>query len=276
MSVKTLPLKVVTLVVIVLAIPELRGSGRRKVNTPRTTYSVALHELNNFPYKSHPVQPIMPAGPVVVVPPKGPHNASLIFLHGLGGTGEGWVSNLTSIMPGHVKIILPTAPTMPVTLHLGAQMTSWFDLYSTDIAGKEDEDGIKTAFNLVNTIINEEIKKGIPSDRIVLGGFSQGGALALYTALSTEHRLAGVVALSCFVPLHKQLSQAEIVNKDTPFLQAHGDSDQVVLFRWGQLSSQLLKSLLTKHTFRKYQGLGHDINYQMMDDVKDFLAEILK
>jgi len=225
---------------------------------------------------SCPTSAVMPTTPVVVVvPPTCPHNATLIFLHGLGGNGHGWVGNLTRIRPGHVKIILPTAHTMPVTLHSGAQMSSWFDMYSTDLAGKEDEDGIKSAFNLVNSLITEEIQRGIPSERIVLGGFSQGGGLALYTALNTEHRLAGVVALSCYLPLHKQLDQEEVVNKDTPVLQAHGDADQVVQHKWGQLSFQLLESLLNKHEFRTYQGLGHDINYEEMDCVKKFLEEIL-
>ena len=157
----------------------------------------------------------------------------------------------------------------------GFQMPSWFDLYSLDPSGKEDEAGIKSAFKLVNSMISEEVKSGIPSERIILGGFSQGGAIALYTALNTELRLGGVVALSCWVPLHKQLNQAEIVNKDTPVLQAHGDADQVVPHKWGQLSSQMVKSVLTKHNFRTYQGLPHSSNAQEMDDVKDFLTEHL-
>jgi len=213
----------------------------------------------------------MPPAPVVI-PPKSPHTATLIFLHGLGDTGHGWASNLATITPGHVKIICPTAPTMPVTLNFGSQMPSWFDLYSLDPAGKEDETGIKAAFEQVNSMLAEEVKSGIPSDRIILGGFSQGGAIALYTALNTEHKLGGVVALSCWLPLHKQLGQAVISNKDTPILQAHGDADQVVPHKWGQLTCQLVKSLLTKHSFRTYQGLGHSSNAQEMDDVKDFLT----
>jgi len=283
-TVKTkLLIAAVTLLVLVSGMARGRITDERKGEKKSEHSTHRLLSCHEQPRKnflvqesSCPTNAAMSTAPVVVVvPPTCPHNATLIFLHGLGGNGHGWVGNLTRIRPGHVKIILPTAHTMPVTLHSGAQMSSWFDMYSTDLAGKEDEDGIKSAFNLVNSLITEEIQRGIPSERIVLGGFSQGGGLALYTALNTEHRLAGVVALSCYLPLHKQLDQEEVVNKDTPVLQAHGDADQVVQHKWGQLSFQLLESLLNKHEFRTYQGLGHDINYEEMDCVKKFLEEIL-
>ena len=111
---------------------------------------------------------------------------------------------------------------MPVTLNSGFQMPSWFDLLSLDPAGKEDEAGIKKAAQLVDLIIEEELKTGIPSERIMIGGFSQGGALSLYTALHTRHRLAGVVALSCWFPLHKQIGDATQVNKEIPYMQVNG------------------------------------------------------
>merc|ERR1719507_821649 len=84
---------------------------------------------------------------------------------------------------------------------------------------REDEAGIKRAASLVDLLVTEELKTGVPADRIMLGGFSQGGALSLYTALHTKHRLAGVVALSCWYPLHKQIGDATEANKETPFLQ---------------------------------------------------------
>ena len=121
--------------------------------------------------------------------------------------------------PAHVKVICPTANKMPVTLNSGFQMPSWFDLLSLDPAGKEDEAGIKKAAQLVDLIIEEELKTGIPSERIMIGGFSQGGALSLYTALHTKHKLAGVVALSCWFPLHKQIGDATQVNKEVPYMQ---------------------------------------------------------
>ena len=126
---------------------------------------------------------------------------------------------MTTCRPSHVKVICPTASKMPVTLNSGFQMPSWFDLLSLDPAGREDEAGIKRAHQLVEMLIEEEVKAGIPSDRIMLGGFSQGGALSLYTALNCKQRLAGVAALSCWAPLHKQLGSSSLVNRDIPFLQ---------------------------------------------------------
>ena len=113
---------------------------------------------------------------------------------------------------------------MPVTLNSGFQMPSWFDLLSLDPAGKEDEAGIKKAHQLVELLIEEEVKAGIPSERIMLGGFSQGGALSLYTSLNCKARLAGVAALSCWAPLHKQLGSSSLVNRETPYLQVRSSS----------------------------------------------------
>ena len=118
---------------------------------------------------------------------------------------------------------------------LGFQMPSWFDLMSLDPAGPEDEAGIKAAAKMVmkqtkhqhlhlwslkvDSLIAEEIKSGIPASRILIGGFSQGGALSLYSSLNTEHKLAGIVALSCWAPLHKQMAGAKQTNKEIPYLQ---------------------------------------------------------
>jgi len=189
----------------------------------------------------------------VVVAPAGKHTASLIFLHGLGDTGHGWASTIASIRPAHVKVICPTASKMPVTLNSGFSMPSWFDLLSLDPAGKEDEAGIKAAHKLVEKLIEQEVKAGIPSERIMLGGFSQGGALALYTCLHSNTRLAGLAALSCWAPLHKQLGSSSQANRDIPYYQAHGDCDPVVPYKWGQLTSQILRDILPNHEFKTYK-----------------------
>jgi len=211
----------------------------------------------------------------VVVAPSGKHTATIIFLHGLGDTGHGWASSIADIRPPHVKVICPTANKMPVTLNSGFQMPSWFDLLSLDPAGKEDEAGIKKAAQVVDLIIAEELKTGIPAERIMIGGFSQGGALSLYTALHTNHKLAGVVALSCWFPLHKQIAGASQTNRDIPFLQAHGDCDPVVPFKWGQLTSQLLRDILPNHEFKSYKGMMHSSSEEEMKDVKQFIAKCL-
>lgn len=108
-------------------------------------------------------------------------------------------------------------------------MTSWFDLYTLDNNGPEDEAGIEKAKKYIHGLIESEEKAGIPSNRILLGGFSQGGALALYSGLAYPKPLAGILALSCWIPLHKKLSFQTLANRNTPTFQCHGDMDDVVI-----------------------------------------------
>lgn len=110
----------------------------------------------------------------------------------------------------------PTAATIPVTLNLGFQMPSWFDIRSLEVGGSEDEAGIKEAALQIHGMINNEIRAGIPAERIILGGFSQGGALALYSAMTYPEKLAGVIGLSCWLPLHSTFPASKICPDSTP------------------------------------------------------------
>uniref|UniRef100_A0A8D9ABH2 palmitoyl-protein hydrolase n=2 Tax=Cacopsylla melanoneura TaxID=428564 RepID=A0A8D9ABH2_9HEMI len=209
----------------------------------------------------------------VVIEANSKQTSSLIFLHGLGDTGHGWASSMAELKPPHTKVICPTADTMPVTLNGGYPMPSWFDLISLDVNAKEDEEGIKRAAQKVHSLIDKEVSSGIPSDRIVIGGFSQGGALALYSALTYPKKLAGVVALSCWLPMHKTFPAAATGNPNinTPFLQCHGDCDPIVPYMWGQLTSSLLKGFVKNVTFNTYQGLQHSSNSEEIDDIRNFV-----
>lgn len=181
---------------------------------------------------------------------------------------HGWSSALAAVRPPFMKVICPTAPTQPVSLNAGFRMPSWFDLKTLDIGGPEDEPGIRAARDDIHGMINKEVSAGIPANRIVLGGFSQGGALALYSALTYEQPLAGVVALSCWLPLHKQFPDAKVSSDDVPIFQAHGDYDPVVPYKFGQLSASLLKSFMKNVTFKTYSGLSHSSSDEEMNDVK--------
>ncbi|XP_014093393.2 acyl-protein thioesterase 1 isoform X1 [Bactrocera oleae] len=208
----------------------------------------------------------------VIIEATAKHTSTLIFMHGLGDTGHGWSSALATIRPPSMKVICPTAPTMPVSLNAGFRMPSWFDLRTLDISGPEDEEGIKSASQNIKSMIDDEVTKGIASNRIVLGGFSQGGALALYTALTYNQPLAGVVALSCWLPLHKQFPGIKTNSDEIPVFQAHGDFDPVVPYKFGQLSASLLKTFMKKVTFKTYNGLSHSSSDDEMDDVRDVLS----
>ncbi|XP_035230864.1 acyl-protein thioesterase 2-like [Stegodyphus dumicola] len=211
----------------------------------------------------------------VVISAASKHTASVIFLHGLGDTGHGWAASLQLQRIPHVKYICPTAPTMPVTLNNGYRMPSWFDLRSLDADGPEDEEGIKRASEAVFQMIANEEEKGIPSHRIALGGFSQGGALALYSALRCTKPLAGVVALSCWLPLYKQFPVAAVGNLDIPVLQCHGELDTVVPYKWGKMTHELLKTFMTNVELKTFNGLCHTSCETEMNEVKVFLERIL-
>uniref|UniRef100_A0AAQ5Y1N0 palmitoyl-protein hydrolase n=1 Tax=Amphiprion ocellaris TaxID=80972 RepID=A0AAQ5Y1N0_AMPOC len=185
--------------------------------------------------------------------------AAVIFLHGLGDSGHGWADTLTAIQLPHVKFICPHAPPIPVTLNMKSMMPAWFDLMGLSPNSPEDESGIKKAAENITAIIEHEAKNGIPPNRIMLGGFSQGGALSLYTALTCQHQLAGVVALSCWLPLHRNFPSASSGNKNLPILQCHGDMDIMIPVQFGAMTAEKLKNIVNPQmiTFKTYPGLSH-------------------
>ena len=157
-------------------------------------------------------------------------------------------------------------------------MNSWFDLRSLNPADPEDEDGIVQASKRIHEQIAEQEESGIPSDRIILGGFSQGGALALYAAFTYPKKLAGVVALSCWLPLHKKVpALISEDNKSLPVIQCHGDADFVVPVQWGAMSSQVMSTFLDKSTynFKIYSGLSHSSSPAELNDVLSFIKSHL-
>ncbi|XP_058495069.1 acyl-protein thioesterase 1 [Solea solea] len=214
-----------------------------------------------------------------IVPAARKATAAVIFLHGLGDTGHGWAETFANIRIPHVKYIFPHAPTMPVTLNFGMNMPSWFNIYSLSFDAEEDESGIKRASDNIKALIDQEVKNGIPSHRIMLGGFSQGGALSLYTALTTQQKVAGVVALSCWLPLRSSFPQAtaNCPNKDMHVLQCHGDADPLVNQAFGKMTADKMKTLIndTNVTFKSYQGLSHSSCPEELVDVKQFIEKLL-
>jgi len=157
-------------------------------------------------------------------------------------------------------------------------MNSWFDLRSLDPNDPEDEDGIESACKRIHELIADQEKQGVPHERIMLGGFSQGGALSLYSALRYPKKLAGVVALSCWLPLHRKFPAAAIdANKSIPLLQCHGDQDFVVPFSWGKASQLVLSTFLdqTSYKFNTYKGLGHSSSTAELNDVMEFIRHYL-
>ncbi|KAJ2944364.1 hypothetical protein O0L34_g18365 [Tuta absoluta] len=211
----------------------------------------------------------------VIIAATARQTASLIFLHGLGDTGHGWASTIAAIRGPHVKVICPTASTMPVTLNAGFRMPSWFDLRTLDATAPEDEEGILRATTLVHALIADEVKGGVPANRILLGGFSQGGALALHAALTYPQPLAGVIALSCWLPRHAHFPDGVKAPLELPIFQAHGDCDPVVPFKWGQMTASFLKTFMKNCEFTTYQGLSHSSSEAELKDMRGFIERTL-
>lgn len=175
------------------------------------------------------------------------------------------------IRPPYMKVICPTAPTIPVTLNAGFEMPSWFDLRTLDMYGPEDTDGIKEATKNIHSLMDAEIQAGIDSTRIILGGFSQGGALSLYAGLTFSKPIGGVVGLSCWLPLHKSFPVARKAPESLPIFQCHGDVDPVVPYKFGQLTHYALKTFLTNASFTTYKGLSHSSSQEELNDIQVIL-----
>ncbi|XP_067867368.1 acyl-protein thioesterase 2 isoform X2 [Heterodontus francisci] len=185
---------------------------------------------------------------------------------------------MSAIRLPYVKYICPHAPKIPVQLNRSMLMPSWFDLTGLSPEDAEDEAGIKKASEGIKAVIEHEIKNGIPSHRIILGGFSQGGALSLYTALTCHHKLAGVVALSCWLPLHKTFPQAagSNVNKDISILQCHGEIDPMIPLKYAQMTAEKLKKAINPASLQfKAYLMQHCTCPQEMMAVKEFIAKQL-
>jgi len=203
------------------------------------------------------------------------HTATLIFLHGLGDTGMGWAGALNTIKPDYLKVICPTAPMMPVTINGGAAMPAWYDIISLDERDnkREDREGVNESVDFVMKMVEGEKQHGISSDRVIIGGFSQGGAVSLRAALTSDDRLGGCVALSCYLPGDLESLSNKV---DTPIFQAHGDCDEVVSYARGIETNKILEKLATNLKFITYPGMGHEGTLAELDDVKKFIDTCCK
>eukprot|EP00096_Caligus_rogercresseyi_P014285 TRINITY_DN6786_c0_g1_i1.p1 TRINITY_DN6786_c0_g1~~TRINITY_DN6786_c0_g1_i1.p1 ORF type:complete len:221 (+),score=47.45 TRINITY_DN6786_c0_g1_i1:37-699(+) len=211
--------------------------------------------------------PLVP--PVILRASGQTHSATLIFLHGLGDTGFGWAGALNTIKPPYMKIVCPTANSIPVSLNDGLSMPAWYDIFDLD-GIREDLEGLDASSVNLGALIAEEAKE-VPRDRILLGGFSQGGALALYHLLKDPGTpLAGGIALSTYLPG----DTTSYGPAETPLLQVHGEADEIVTFDRGMASSKILTGLFANYRFKGYPNMGHEGTLEEMDLVKDFIHEM--
>merc|ERR1712137_711410 len=214
----------------------------------------------------------------LVAPAIGEHKGTWIFLHGLGDTGNGWFYELKAIqreLP-HVRIVCPTAPVSPVTLNGGMSMTSWHDLVSLNNISEQHFLGIDKTTQIVNRLIDEEAAV-VGSENVVLGGFSQGAAMTMYVGLQYPKPLAGLVALSGYLPFYDKFEAEKLneANKNTPLFQGHGDVDNVVDLRAGVLAHETIEKFNENAVMKVYPGLAHGSSRAEMKAVFDFVSERL-
>lgn len=202
-------------------------------------------------------------------------DASVIWLHGLGADGNDFVSVVELLNLPNVRFILPHAPVRKVTLNNGFEMRAWYDLYGLAAGSPQDAAGIAESQTYIESLIANEQARGIPSNRIVLAGFSQGGAIALHAGLRQSKTLAGILALSTYLPLKANLqAEKSIANQATPIFMAHGTFDEVITLSSCRDSLATLQSQQYAVNWHEYP-MAHSVCLQEIDDIRTFLLRVL-
>jgi phospholipase/carboxylesterase len=203
---------------------------------------------------------------------------TVIWLHGLGADGHDFepiVPHLVHRGERALRFIFPHAPRRPVTFHGGLVMRAWYDLAGLDRRLHEDEDGIRASYEIITSLIRRENRRGIATRRIVLGGFSQGGAMSVYAGTRYPETLAGIVALSCYMLLSsKFVAERTRANQETPIFLAHGKQDPMVAPFLGIDLRQQLEKTGYRVRWHSYL-LGHGVCPEEICDIATWLREIL-
>ena len=208
-------------------------------------------------------------------------SAAVIWMHGLGADGNDFVSIVNEIdlsgAPG-IRFVFPHAPTRPVSINNGHVMRAWYDISFGDLEGntrKADEKGVRESQAQIGQLIARENQRKIPSQKIVLAGFSQGGAIALQTGLRYPETLAGIMALSTYLPLAESFAQeAAPANAKTPVFMAHGIQDPVVPYAMGTASRARLERAGYAVDWHEYP-MPHSVCLEEIKDIGRWLGQVL-
>jgi phospholipase/carboxylesterase len=202
---------------------------------------------------------------------------SIIWMHGLGADGhdfEPLVPELLEDGMPSLRFVFPHAPMRPVTINNGYQMRAWYDIIGIDRRSTEDFAGIQASADAIGALISQENGRGVATARIALAGFSQGGAMALHIATRLPEKLAGVIALSCYLPMAREFATARhAANQATPFFMAHGSQDPVVPYSLGDESRQLLQTAGYSVEWHSYP-MPHGLCEPEVADLRAFLRKI--
>jgi phospholipase/carboxylesterase len=210
----------------------------------------------------------------VQLDPEAPANAAVIWLHGLGADGKDFVPLVPELrLPASIsaRFVFPHAPVRPITINGGMPMRGWYDIVSLTRSDQQDETGIRASAAIVQALIECEVAAGVPRKRIVLAGFSQGGAIALHTGLRQAEPLAGILALSTYLPLHTHIfSELTPAGRTTPILMCHGLYDNVLPLSLGSSSRDGLRQLGCQVEWRDYP-MQHQVCAEEIAEISTWL-----
>jgi phospholipase/carboxylesterase len=214
----------------------------------------------------------------VVIQPSASVDASVIWLHGLGADGHDFepiVPHLGSALTERTRFVFPHAPMRPVTINGGYVMRAWYDVVDADIARRADAAGVHESEEILRGYIEAQVASGIPSERIVVAGFSQGGAIALHSGLRYPQRLAGVLGISSYLPLPSEIAEGRAqANAATPMFMAHGTQDAVIPVAAGEQSRDFLKDLHYDIEWHTYP-IPHSVCLEEIEDISRWLLRVL-
>ncbi len=217
--------------------------------------------------------------PCVEVEPPDPPRAAVIWLHGLGADGHDFEPIPPQLaLPGElpVRFVFPHAPHRPVTLNGGYVMRAWYDLFGLDAGAPQDEGGIREAAQALGALIERERQRGLPYERILLAGFSQGGAVALHAGLRFAARLAGVIALSTYLPLRSAVAaERHATNAALPIFMAHGTQDGVIPVQYARLARDTLAPMGYPIAWHEY-AMAHGLCHEEIADLRAWMVQVLR
>jgi phospholipase/carboxylesterase len=203
---------------------------------------------------------------------------AIIWLHGLGATANDFPPVIPELKLNEqlaIRFVFPQAPNRPITINGGMSMPGWYDIKGMSIDQKEDLAGMTESQHMLEAIIAQQISLGVPSENIIIAGFSQGGAVAYYTAIRSSQKLAGLLALSTYMPFAQVAKQEHSgINTRIAVLASHGEHDQVVPLALGQSSAEALRELGYSVTWQTYP-MEHQVNLEQLRDIGTWINNTL-
>ena len=213
----------------------------------------------------------------IEIQPEAAHKYSVIWLHGLGADGHDFESLIPTLhlsAEANIHFIFPNAPIQPVTINSGISMRSWYDILDMSMDYRVDIDGIYKSAGLIELLILQEIGKGVPSANILLAGFSQGGVIALHAGLRHPYKLAGIIALSTYLPTIEQLKiERSAANNGIPIFMAHGIIDPIVAVESGKTAFDQLKAMNYDVEWHDYV-MEHNVCIEEIEHISEFMNSI--